>query len=119
MNMNPITIFNFDERQIRVLTDERGEPWWVASDVCKILGLTNSHEAVQRLDDDEKNTVRISDGTPGNPNQTIVSEPGLYSLILRSNKPEAKRRFPWRPRRHERLPTKENRPESFSKFNII
>ena len=65
-------------------------PWFVAVDVCNVLGLTNSRKAVSYLDDDEKNTVTINDGIPGNPNKTIISEAGLYSLILRSRKPEAK-----------------------------
>lgn len=45
---------------------------------------------VARLDDDEKNTVVLTDGNRGNPNVTIVSEPGLYALVLGSRKPEAK-----------------------------
>ncbi|MFR0558256.1 BRO family protein [Pseudoscardovia radai] len=74
---------------VRVLTDEDGEPWFVAKDVCAILGLGNSRQAVASLDEDEKNTVIISDGIPGNPNKTIISEPGLYSLVSRSRKKQA------------------------------
>ena len=95
--MNDILRFDYYDSEIRVIKDEEGNPWWVASDVCSILGLTNPREAVARLDDDEKNTVRISDGindnghgVPGNPNLNIINEPGLYTLIIRSNKPEAK-----------------------------
>ena len=74
---------------VRVVTDEDGEPWFVAKDVCAILGLGNSRQAVASLDDDEKNTVTISDGIPGNPNKTVISEPGLYSLVSRSRKKQA------------------------------
>ena len=67
-----------------------GEPWFVASDVCKSLEINNVSMAISRLDDDEKNTIILTEGIPGNPNKTIVNEPGLYSLVLSSRKPEAK-----------------------------
>lgn len=67
-----------------------GEPWFVASDVCKALDIGNVSMAISRLDDDEKNTVSLTEGIPGNPNKTIVNEPGLYTLVLSSRKPEAK-----------------------------
>ena len=54
------------------------------------MDVVNSRDAVARLDADEKNTVVLTDGTPGNPQKTIVNEPGLYTLILGSRKPEAK-----------------------------
>jgi prophage antirepressor-like protein len=60
----------------------------VAKEVCEILGLKNSRSSLALLDDDEKNTVHIVDGKRGNPVKTIVNEPGLYSLILRSHKPQ-------------------------------
>ena len=63
------------------------EPWFVAADVCRALDVVNSRDAVARLDADEKNTVVLTDGTPGNPQKTIVNEPGLYTLVLGSSKP--------------------------------
>lgn len=66
-----------------------GEPWFVAKDVCDALKIENSRDAVARLDADERNTVVLNDGTPGNPNRAIVSESGLYSLVLGSRKPQA------------------------------
>lgn len=80
-----------------------GEPWWVAKEVCDILEIGNPREAVKRLDTDEKNTVRITDGKRGNPNRWIVNEPGLYSLIIRSHKPQAKAFKRWIT--HEVLPS--------------
>ena len=65
-----------------------GEPWFVASDVCRALGIDPT--STRRLDDDEKNTLRLTQGIPGNPNVTVVNEPGLYTLVLGSRKPEAK-----------------------------
>lgn len=71
-------------------TTINGEPWFVAVDVCKALEIQNNRDAISRLDDDEKNTVVLTDGNRGNPNMTIVNEPGLYALVLGSRKPEAK-----------------------------
>lgn len=98
-----IQTFNFNNATLRTLTDENGDPWFVAKDVCDILGLENSRKATAELDPDEKNTVTISDGIPGNPNKTIISEPGLYALIMRSRKPEAHEFKRWVT--HEVLPT--------------
>ena len=67
-----------------------GEPWFVAADVCKALEIGNGRMATGRLDDDEKNTVSLTDGNRGNPNATIINEAGLYTLVLGSRKPEAK-----------------------------
>ena len=67
-----------------------GEPWFVAADVCKALEIENSRGVTARLDDDEKNTVCLTDGNRGNLNMTIINEPGLYSLVLGSRKPQAK-----------------------------
>ena len=98
-----IQTFNFNATPLRALTDENGEPWFVAKDVCDILGIENSRKATAELDSDEKNTVTISDGIPGNPNKTIISEPGLYKLIMRSRKPEARTFKRWVT--HEVLPS--------------
>ena len=87
---NGIQVFeNSDFGKVRVV-ERDGEPWFVAADVCRALDVVNSRDAVARLDTDEKNTVVLTDGTPGNPQKTVVNEPGLYTLILGSRKPEAK-----------------------------
>ena len=89
-NENPVTIFESEMfGQVRTMTIE-GSPWFVAADVCRVLEIANPRDAVTRLDDDEKNTVVLTDGIPGNPNKTIVNEPGLYTLVLGSRKPQAK-----------------------------
>ena len=84
--MNQLQVFNYQSSEIKTYL-LNGEPWWLAKDVCDVLGLTNPSEAIRALDDDEKNTLRISEGGP---ERNIISESGLYSLIIRSNKPEAK-----------------------------
>lgn len=87
---NKITTFSSEEfGNVRTLMID-GDPWFVAVDVCNALDIINARDAVKRLDDDEKNTVVLSDGIRGNPNKVIVNEYGLYSLVLGSRKPEAK-----------------------------
>lgn len=81
--------FAFAGQQVRVVTDEHGEPWFVASDVAAILDLGNARSSLALLDEDEKGVHTVD--TLGGPQQTTtVNESGLYSLVLRSRKPEAK-----------------------------
>lgn len=71
------------------------EPWWVLADVCKVLSISNNRDAANRLDADEKDDVGIA-GTIGRLQETtIINESGLYSLILTSRKPAAKRFKKW------------------------
>jgi prophage antirepressor-like protein len=67
-----------------------GEPWFVAKDVCDILDLKNSRQAVSRLDDDEKDGVIFNDSINRRQKTIVINESGLYSLIFTSTKPEAK-----------------------------
>ena len=84
------------------IVEKDGEPWFVARDVCKVLEITKVDSAIRNLDADEKGAHTVS--TPGgNQEMTIVSEAGLYSLILRSRKPEAKAFKRWVT--HEVLPS--------------
>lgn len=85
--------FPFDTHAVRALLRD-GEPWFVAADVCAALGLDDTSKAASRLDDDERgtNTVR----TPfGDQQMLVINESGLYSLVLTSRKPEAKRFKKW------------------------
>lgn len=88
--MNQLQVFNNTEfGQVRTMVIN-GSPWFVAKDVCECLDINNSRQALARLDSDEKNSVILNDGTPGNPEKGIVNEYGLYSLVLSSRKPSAK-----------------------------
>lgn len=91
---NALQVFDFENKNVRVVMKD-DNPWWVAKDVCDVLSLGNPSEALRALDDDERNTLRISEGIRGNPEMNIVSESGVYALIFRSNKPEAKRFRKW------------------------
>lgn len=90
-NLNLLVFYHSEPgvRELRTVLRD-GEPWFVTVDVCRALEVKNARDAVARLDDDEKNTVVLTDGNRGNPNVTIVNEPGLYTLVLGSRKPEAK-----------------------------
>lgn len=81
--------FNYGGQPVRTLVIN-GEPSFIAGDVCSVLDLTNVGQALANLDDDEKGSITIADGTPGNPTKAYVTEAGMYSLVLRSRKPEAK-----------------------------
>lgn len=92
--------FDFEGQPVRVVTDEHGEPWFVAADVLRTLNL--DRKALERLDDDEKGVSSIH--TPGGEQEmTTVNEPGLFGLVLGSRKPDAKRFKRWVT--HEVLPS--------------
>lgn len=89
--------FEFRESAVRVLVRE-GQPWFVAADVCRVLEIANSRDAIAALDEDEKITVANADGNPraGIPHQmNLISESGLYALIFKSRKPEARAFRKW------------------------
>ena len=91
--MNKLTIFDYEGAEIRTLLKD-GEPCFVAKDVCDVLGIGNPSRATRDLDEDEKGITKID--TLGGPQEmTIISESGLYTLIMRSNKPEAKKFRKW------------------------
>lgn len=86
--MTKIQVFEYQNNKVRTV-DMDGAPWFVLKDVCEVLGLGNSRMVSDRLDEDEKGVSKI-DTLGGAQNVTIISESGLYNVILRSDKPEAK-----------------------------
>lgn len=92
--MSNIKEFYFESLPLNVI-DKAGEPWFIAKEVCEILEHSNHKVAVQSLDDDEVSKVYLTD-TLGREQETIIiSESGLYTLIIRSNKPKAKEFRKW------------------------
>ena len=85
-----LQVFNFEQKDVRVVMKD-GEPWWVAKDVCDVLELSNPTMALEGLDEDER--AKFCLGRQGDAN--IITESGLYTLVMRSNKPEAKRFRKW------------------------
>lgn len=104
--MSAPVIYQFEQQPVRIIQDEHGEPWFVAVDVCAALAISNPSDALKRLDADEKMTLDTTEGHSGQrggaQSLNVVSEAGLYSLILTSRKPEAKRFKRWVT--HEVLP---------------
>lgn len=97
--MNNLAL-SFEQHEVRLVMIS-GEPWWVLADVCTVLEIEQATRVAERLDDDEKGVTTVH--TLGGPQQTlIVSEPGLYKLLMTSRKPQAKRFDRWV--RHEVLP---------------
>lgn len=92
--MNELTIFNYENKEVRTIVDEKGNPWWVAKDVCDILEYKDNRVAMRKISDKNKGAYPLP--TPGGVQKfQIVSEAGLYKLIMRSDKPEAERFQDW------------------------
>jgi prophage antirepressor-like protein len=88
----PLTL---DTKHMVRITDQNGDPWFVAKDVCDVLGFSDTNAGTRHLDEDEKMTVNLTGISPTNPMVTLINESGLYSLILKSRKEEAKRFKKW------------------------
>lgn len=99
--MSDLKVFAYGEQQVRTVLSE-GEPWWVLTDVCRVLGLKRADSTARKLDDDEKGTHLVST-LRGKQQVITVNESGLYAVILRSDKPEAKKFKRWVT--HEVLPS--------------
>lgn len=80
--------FTYGDAQVRTVVID-GEPWFVLADLCKVLGIANPSNVTARLDPETLNTLRLTEGIRGNPNVTVVSESGMYEVVIRSDKPEA------------------------------
>ena len=91
--MTAIMPFEFESNAVRVV-DRDGQCWFVAADVCRVLNIGNSRQALARLDDDEKGVIS-NDTLGGDQEMATINESGLYSLVLTSRKAAAKRFKKW------------------------
>lgn len=91
--MSDLTPFDFDGQAVRVVTRE-GEPWFVLNDLVRILDVRNGRDVAARLDDSQKGVDQI-DTLGGRQQMTIVSESGMYEVVIRSDKPDAVRFRRW------------------------
>jgi len=85
--------FDFEEQAVRIIMQD-DEPWFIAADVCRVLELGNTSQALTRLDEDEKG-VTTNDTLGGAQRMSIINESGLYALVLTSRKEQAKRFRKW------------------------
>ena len=100
--MNDLQIFIYGGEQLRTVQRPDGL-WWVLRDVCRVLNIGNVTDTKKRLDQDEVDLTDLIDGMGRVQSTTIINEPGLYAVILRSDKPEAKAFKRWVT--HEVLPS--------------
>ena len=87
--MSNIQVFNYNSVEVRTIQND-GETWFVLRDVCNVLGLGTPARVAERLDTDEVSQTHITDSMGRQQEMTIINESGLYNVILRSDKPEAK-----------------------------
>ena len=100
--MNNLQVFSYEGKEVRTL-QKGGEPWWVLKDVCDVLELSNARMIADRLDPDDVSQAYVTDSMGRQQQTNIVNESGLYNVILRSDKPEARKFKRWVT--HEVLPT--------------
>lgn len=91
--MNQLS-FDFNGASVRVVMLD-GEPWFVAKDICDVLGIQQPIRAVENLDSDEVSKTHVTDALNRQQETYIVSESGLYALVIRSNKPNARKFRKW------------------------
>jgi len=99
---NSLQIFKYNDNDVRTIQID-GEPWWVLRDICDVLGLTTPARVAERLDGDEVSLTHITDSLGRQQQTAIVNESGLYNVIIRSDKPEARNFRRWIT--HEVLPS--------------
>lgn len=87
--MNALQTFTYQQSTVRTV-ERDGEPWFVLKDVCDVLNLTTPARVAERLDKDEVSQTHLTDSIGRQQDTTVINESGLYSVILRSDKPEAK-----------------------------
>lgn len=87
--MNDILVFHYKSSEVRTV-ELNGEPWFVLKDVCAVLGISNHKMTAHRLDADEVSLTDLTDSMGRQQETTVINESGLYNVILRSDKPEAK-----------------------------
>ena len=97
-----VQVFEFEDRRVRTVHGDHGEPWFFAQDVASALGYSATSAMLKRIDDDDYKTGVFLDGTTYK-KQALISEPGLYVAILGSTLEAARRFKRWVV--HEVLPT--------------
>lgn len=83
-----VQIFHFEDRPVRAFVNDDGHPWWLAGDVCEILGIQNVGDVLSALEEDEKGSIDIVDGTPGSPQEGDRERAGV--VFPDFTKPEAR-----------------------------
>ncbi|HGM0337200.1 TPA: Bro-N domain-containing protein [Neisseria gonorrhoeae] len=93
--MNAVQVLNFQQNSVRTVADNKGELWFLANDVCEILGYTNPRRTVDLHCKSRGVTKRYTPTTSGEQEMTYINEPNLYRLIIKSRKPAAEAFEEW------------------------
>ena len=92
-NQSELVLFQFQEQDVRTITDQDNNPWFVGKDVCEILEISKYRDMLEKMDDDEKRNIRVSTKTDtlgGHQDMICLNMEGVYELIFKSDKPKAK-----------------------------
>lgn len=87
--MNDMQTFTYNSNEVRTV-EMNGEPWFVLKDVCEVLGISHITDTAKRMDEDEVGQTEVTDSMGRKQSTYVINESGLYNVILRSDKPEAK-----------------------------
>lgn len=93
--MNAVQVLNFQQNSVRTVADNKGELWFLANDVCEILGYSNPRQAVQKNCKEKGVSNRYTPTRGGEQSMTYINEPNLYRLIIKSRKPAAEAFEEW------------------------
>ena len=93
--MNAVQVLNFQQSSVRTVADNKGELWFLANDVCEILGYSNPRQAVQKNCKEKGVSIRYTLTRGGEQSMTYINEPNLYRLIIKSRKPAAEAFEEW------------------------
>ena len=93
--MNAVQVLNFQQSSVRTVADNKGELWFLANDVCEILGYSNPRQAVQKNCKEKGVSNRYTLTRGGEQSMTYINEPNLYRLIIKSRKPAAEAFEEW------------------------
>ena len=93
--MNAVQVLNFQQNSVRTVADNKGELWFLANDVCEILGYSNPRQAVQKNCKEKGVSNRYTLTRGGEQSMTYINEPNLYRLIIKSRKPAAEAFEEW------------------------
>ncbi|ENX3418943.1 Bro-N domain-containing protein [Neisseria gonorrhoeae] len=93
--MNAVQVLNFQQNSVRTVADNKGELWFLANDVCEILGYTNPRRTVDLHCKSRGVTKRYTPAASGEQEMTYINEPNLYRLIIKSRKPAAEAFEEW------------------------
>lgn len=92
--MSAVELFTYEQQNIRTVVIG-GEPWFVLSDICRVLGLSNPTMVAERIDPDGLSRTEVTDSLGRTQSAAIVNEAGMYEVVIRSDKPEAVRFRRW------------------------